>query len=131
MKKFIITLFAVFYLGVSSGATVHFHYCMGQLIEWGLSEDARDNAGNCSNCGMKKGASEDCCKDQKQELKVKDSRKAPVISFQAKIFALEPQIFSELQEVTFSTVKELLPLSNAPPRTEKTAVFIRNCNFRI
>ncbi|MBK8522228.1 MAG: hypothetical protein IPL54_15650 [Chitinophagaceae bacterium] len=35
-EKFITAILAVLYLGTSSGATIHMHYCMGKLAEWGL-----------------------------------------------------------------------------------------------
>jgi hypothetical protein len=131
MKKLLITVLAVFYLGASSGATVHFHYCMGELIEWGLSNDSSEGTDDCSNCGMKKGISEDCCKDQKQELKIKDSQKAPLSIFQAKIFAMEPIIHTILHVKALPPVSEYYSFNNSVPRTGKTPVFIRNRNFRI
>lgn len=131
MKKLLITFLAVFYLSVSAGASVHFHYCMGQLIEWGLSQNTPDKAGNCSNCGMKKAALEDCCKHQQQELKALDSQKAPENAYQAKIFVLQALSFSDFKIAALPITSELYPLNNAPPRTAKTAVFIHNCNFRI
>ena len=131
MKKLLITVLAVFYLGVSSGATVHFHYCMGELIEWGLSNDSSEGADDCSNCGMKKGVSEDCCKDQKQELKLKDSQKAPLSNYQAKIFIAEPILYHELQVNTLPSISEQYFSVYTVPRSEKTPVFIRNRNFRI
>jgi len=131
MKKLLITVLAIFYLGVSSGATVHFHYCMGELIEWGLSNNTSEGADGCSNCGIKKGASENCCKDQKQELKLKESQKAPLCLYQAKIFVVEPILYHELQVKTLPLISEQHSSINAVPRTGKTSVFIRNCNFRI
>ena len=131
MKKLLITVLAVFYLGTSSGATVHFHYCMGELIEWGLSDDSSEGENDCSNCGMKKGVYENCCKDQKQELKIKDSQKAPLSIFQAKIFAMEPVIYPILQVKALPPFSEHYSFNNSVPRTGKTPVFIRNCNFRI
>jgi len=131
MKKLLITVLAVFYLSVSSGASLHFHYCMGELIEWGLSDDQSDMSSECSNCGMKKGVSEDCCKDQKQEYKLKESQKTPVINVQPNVFALATLNIYYLNQIVLSTPADLIPKSNAPPRILKTAVFIRNCNFRI
>ena len=131
MKKLLITVLAVFYLSVSSGATVHFHYCMGELIEWGLTNDNLEKAADCSNCGMKKGVSEDCCKVQKQEYKLKESQKTLVISIQPEAFALAPVTYPDFTQILSSSPTDLIPESNAPPRTLKTAVFIRNCNFRI
>jgi hypothetical protein len=80
---------------------------------------------------MKKGISEDCCKDQKQEYKLKESQKAPLSTFQPVIFALAPVTYQDFTQILTSTPADLIPESNAPPRTLKTAVFIRNCNFRI
>ncbi len=131
MKKLVITVLAVFYLGVSSGATVHFHYCMGELIEWGLSDNDSSKENDCSNCGMKKGLSENCCKDQKQEYKLKESQKAPLNTLQPVVFALPPVTYPDFNQILPSTPADLIPASNAPPRTLKTAVFVRNCNFRI
>jgi hypothetical protein len=131
MKKLLITVLAIFYLGVSSGATLHFHYCMGELIEWGLSNDLSEKSSECSNCGMKKGVSEDCCKDQKQEYKLKESQKTPVIIVQPNVFALATPNIPDFTQIILSTPANLNPERNAPPRTLKTAVFIRNCNFRI
>jgi len=131
MKRLLITVLAVFYLSVSSGATVHFHYCMGELIEWGLTNDNSEKAADCSNCGMKKGISEDCCKDQKQEYKLKESQKTQLSTFQPVVFALAPITYPDFSQILSGTPSDLIPESNAPPRTLKTAVFIRNCNFRI
>lgn len=131
MKKLLITVLAIFYLGVSSGATVHFHYCMGELIEWGLANDNSERANDCSNCGMKKGVSENCCKDQKQEFKLKESQKASVSSIQPIVFALSALTYPTSNQNVLSIPVDLIPEGNAPPRTLKTAVFIRNCNFRI
>jgi hypothetical protein len=131
MKKLIITVLAVFYLGVSSGATVHFHYCMGELIEWGLSNDSSEGADDCSNCGMKKGVSEDCCKDQKQELKLKECQKALLSTFKANIFAIEPIFYHELQVKALHSIYEQPISVHSVQRPGKTSVFILNRNFRI
>ncbi len=131
MKKLIITVLAVFYLGVSSGATVHFHYCMGELIEWGLSNDSSEGADDCSNCGMKKGVSENCCKDQKQELKLKESQKAPLSIFKTKILVVEPILYPELLVKNLPSFSEKHSFVNSVTRTGKTPVFILIRNFRI
>ena len=110
---------------------MHFHYCMGELIEWGLSNDSSDGADDCSNCGMKKGVSEDCCQDQKQELKLKESQKAPLSTFKTKIFAIEPITYHVLKIKALRSFDEQAIFVNSIPRTGKTPVFILNRNFRI
>ena len=130
MKRFIITILAVFYLGVASGATVHFHYCMGQLIEWGLSNKEADK---CGNCGMNKPESTDCCKDQHQNFKVEKSQKASqnVYQFNLPLLKIPLTAFNEHNVVYVSSLKEEHHFSNAPLRKQNIPVFVRNCNFRI
>ena len=131
MKKLIITVLAVFYLGVSSGATMHFHYCMGELIEWGFTDNPKESAEDCSNCGMKKGVSGDCCKEQKQEFKLKEAQKVAINTIQAKVFTLAPISYPNYIETFESGQQVLIPVSHAPPGIHKTPVFILYRNFRI
>ena len=129
MKKLIVTILAVFYLGVSSGATVHLHYCMGQLIEWGFT---KDEAKKCGNCGMKRGNSEDCCKDRHYQLKAKDSAQVTAIVYHFNTLGvIIPSTTQELLERYNSSIDENKPVINSPPRTRATAAFILNCSFRI
>lgn len=51
MKKFLVAILALLYLTTSTGATVHMHYCMGKLIDWGFTHSKKDS---CENCGMSK-----------------------------------------------------------------------------
>jgi hypothetical protein len=67
MKKLITFIVAILYLVTSTGATVHLHYCMGNLKSWGIGYD---DSKFCSNCGMKKSdATKDCCKDDHTYIK--------------------------------------------------------------
>jgi hypothetical protein len=131
MKKLVITILAIFYLGVSSGASLHVHHCMGELVEWGFSDNSLDEDGKCMSCGMKQGNSELCCKTQKQEFKLKDSYKAPLSVFQIHSFALLTQTYLDhkILAKTKALADDFVQIS-APP-SEKTPAFIRNCNFRI
>lgn len=130
MKKFVITILALFYLGVSSGATVDIHYCMGQLIDWSISQGETEE---CANCGMEKGISEDCCKDQQHKLSVKES---PLISkvvyhFNTLGVKIPSTNYKKLAEGFEISTEENKVVSNSPPRTQATAAFIRNCSLRI
>lgn len=131
MKKFVITILAILYLGVSSGATVHFHHCMGELVEWGFSDNSLDNDDTCSSCGMKQGNSELCCKSQKQELKLSESCKAPLNVYLAQTFTLVPQTFVELSIEAITDVNKQDLNQIFVLRSVKTPTFLRNCNFRI
>ena len=130
MKKVLITILAVFYLGVSSGATVHFHYCMGQLIDWGL---AQEKGKNCSNCGMEKAEAKKCCKDEHRQLKIDKAQKTSENNLQVK--QLSASVTTQLVQLSsvlyVQALQEEHPLINAPPKTGKIPAFIRNCTFRI
>ncbi len=131
MKKLVITILAIFYLGVSSGATLHFHHCMGELVEWGFSDNSLDDSGKCTSCGMEQGNSVQCCKSEKQELNLKESCKAPLNIFQVQTFTLEPQTFVNLSIETITNVNQQDLNQLFVPRSVKTPTFLRNCNFRI
>ena len=63
MKKAVVAILACLYLLVSTGATIHTHYCMGKLVDWGLSTKS---TGKCSKCGMvktKADTDKGCCND--------------------------------------------------------------------
>lgn len=131
MKKLLVSIFAVFYLGIASGATVHFHYCMGELLNWGF---IKTETTSCSNCGMDKSDtdSENCCKDEVKQVKVEKAQKAES-SFQFSKFA--SAVISgyphEFHAMALQTRVAEHPFGHAPPRTGKQSVFVLNCNFRI
>ncbi|HEY0669464.1 MAG TPA: hypothetical protein VGD22_14870 [Sphingobacteriaceae bacterium] len=130
MKRLILTIIAVFYLGVSSGATVHLHYCMGQMIEWGL---VSKNPEKCGKCGMNTESSKDCCKNEAKQVKFESDQKISQNFLQLKALSIDLGFFhytSETDVYSFALLEEY-PISNAPPEAYSTPVFIRNCNFRI
>lgn len=128
MKKLVLTILTLFYLGVSSGATVHFHYCMGQLIEWGLSETSSDL---CGSCGLQESETGKCCKDQSQQFKVEKSQKAALSAYEFNLpqFDLPLPFFTEIPQI--SSANGIDDLSIQTTRTQNTPVYLRNCNFRI
>lgn len=132
MKRILLTILAIFYLGVSSGASVHFHYCMGKLVKWGLE---RPSAKVCDFCGMPVAASKkkSCCKDVEQQVKVEKSQKAnqTVYKFdQLSAAILQPELFNNyLVQIPVKITREAL--SNAPPDGQPIPVYIRNCTYRI
>lgn len=132
MKRILLTILAIFYLGISSGASVHFHYCMGKLVKWGLE---RPSAKVCDFCGMPIAASKkkSCCKDVAHQVKVEKSQKAnqTVYKFdQLSTAILQPELFSNyLVQIPVKITREAL--SNAPPDGQPIPVYIRNCTYRI
>ena len=132
MKKFITAILAVLYLGTSSGATIHMHYCMGKLADWGLGHN---KSKTCGQCGMVKTESKDngCCKDEYKFLKDDSAQKVTQSNLQLiQLMATAlPSAYIQLPEIAFPSLTEESPNSNAPPRTQGVSVYIRNCVFRI
>jgi len=132
MKKTLLTIIALFYLGISSGSTLHFHYCMGELVSWGLE---KQSTALCELCGMPKSQSKgkSCCQDQQQETKVDQSQTASqhVYQFNPPFQAIIPAVFflDYAVEVPVKITREAL--SNAPPDGLKVPVFLKNCTYRI
>jgi len=79
MKKLLITITALVYFAVSSGATVNLHYCMGKLMSWDLSAKSK---GKCDSCGMEKTGHKGCCHDEHKQLKVEKDQKVSESAFQ-------------------------------------------------
>lgn len=132
MKRFFLTLMAFFYLAVASGAGVNLHYCMGELVDWSLT-DSEKHA--CDFCGMekKKSSEKSCCKDVQHQAKVDQAQKAnaQIYKFEQSVFVL-PQL--KPLESYLSPITEIVSheaRSNAPPLGQRTPIFIKNCTYRI
>jgi len=131
MKRTLITILACFYLGVSSGATVHFHYCMGQLVKWGFAQPEKSLCDFCKT--PVKSCGKSCCKDDQKQAKVDQSQKVSTAVYQFKQLGTiklttNPWNFTYVA-VPIKTHKAAL--CNAPPLIEDIPVFIRNCTYRI
>ncbi|PYF74957.1 HYC_CC_PP family protein [Pedobacter nutrimenti] len=131
MKRTLLTILAIFYLGTSSGMTVHFHYCMGKLVEWSLSQPDQSICGFCKT--PKKTSGKSCCKDDYKQAKIDKAQKTAASVYQFKQIAcldLNTNLRNaEYVALPIQTGKAAL--SNAPPLTGDIPIFIRNCNYRI
>lgn len=133
MKKFIIAILAILYMGTTTGATVHLHYCMGKLV--GSELFHQKDRKQCGNCGMEKKSGKDksCCKDQQKQVKLENDQQAALPFFQMmQVLAVAiPAGFFELPVANVASISEALPVSHAPPAGRDIAVYIRNCVFLI
>ena len=132
MKKIVVLILAFLYLTATVGATVHLHYCMDKLVDWGLGRNENDK---CSKCGMEKSQEREngCCKDEHKHVKLETDHKGATTYFLTELISFtspSPGNVFELQDI-LPTVTEQNPLSHAPPRGSDLAVYIRNCVFRI
>ena len=66
MKRIIVAILALLYINASAGATLHLHYCMGQLADWGLQHN---ESKKCSKCGMEEKKDNGCCKHEQKFFK--------------------------------------------------------------
>jgi hypothetical protein len=129
MKKFLVAILAIVYLGSSIGATTHFHYCMDKLVNWDFGQAKKDK---CDKCGTSKCGNHQknkCCSDEFTALKNGDQRITETVNLiQVFYHALFPQI--ELQapnippEIIANTASTTLFRSSV-------AIHILNCVFLI
>ena len=137
MKKVFASILAVLYLSTSMGATVHLHYCMGRLVEWGLV-DHESRA--CISCGMAKDAPmagcsvgmKNCCHDEHKHFQG-DRAQKPVQAWVEWNLApaLVPLPVSGWKVPVVIAPAIGQPVANGPPLVGGVPVFLRNCNFRI
>ena len=130
MKKVFAILLAIIYMVSVSGASLHFHYCMGKMQNWSIGYD--NSKEDCPVCGMtqKKG----CCEDQHHSVQTDKQYSASTVSISISKITIEPlhhaEQFISLIESSNSTTHSYL--ANAPPgRVFTVPLFIQNCNYRI
>ncbi|WP_407524565.1 hypothetical protein PDL71_01820 [Lacibacter sp. MH-610] len=133
MKKFIAAILAFLFLASSTGATVHMHYCMGKLADWGLTSESNSS---CGKCGMEKSSENEndgCCKDEQKFVKNTADQKIAETSFEFKTAFSEAVVHSypELPALQITSITEEYPFSHAPPRTQGVAAYILNQAFLI
>ena len=131
MKKFFVAILALLYISTSTGATLHLHYCMGKLADWGLGHNT---SRTCSKCGMEKSDENDkaCCKDEHKFIKNSTDQKVVDVNFLIPVMtpALRASFF-EIPPITFFPAFVKYPKTNSPPGNSSVAVYILNRTFRI
>ena len=131
MKRLSAFIILIIYFVTTTGATLQIHYCMGKFAGWSI---AGNSTKECGKCGMKQEPNEDngCCKDENKLVKIQDDQKANYLSFEiSKPAASVPVVAENNFTYPISVAKELLPQSNAPPRSCYIPLQITNCVFRI
>ena len=133
MKRALVSILAFLYLTVSTGATVHLHYCMGELVGASLLTDDSDT---CSHCKMKKNiCKKSCCKDENKVIKSSEHHSQSGIDI---AFSFN-QIISQHLSFSFYYSQPIVEptagsmnLTHAPPSVWRTCpIFIQIRDFRI
>ena len=132
MRKFFISILALVYITSSIGATIHLHYCMGELANWDIGQNISKT---CAKCGMEKTDNENngCCKDEKKFIKIITDQKIDETVFQLMhcFYALLRIDFIELPSINFPFVIIANNSGHASLPGNSVAVYIRNCVFLI
>ena len=127
MKKILVSIFAVFYLASSVGATVHLHYCMDKFINWSLLK----GGDKCSKCGMEKDGG--CCKDENKFVKNNIDQKVAESSFQLIQMAAvaSPAAFIHTTKYYITSITQENSFDHAPPRSNSVGIYLLNSVFRL
>ncbi|WP_127129555.1 HYC_CC_PP family protein [Pseudoflavitalea rhizosphaerae] len=135
MKQFLVFILAFIYLGSSAGATVHLHYCKGQLVDIRVGEKEK---GSCSGCKAPKKAAKpcmkSCCKDEHRMLKLeKDHQQAGEVQFKfaQAFFHILPVSYIVMPDIFLKSSAEVLPKTHAPPLFSSLRLHIQHCHFRV
>jgi hypothetical protein len=126
MKKFLVTILAIVYLGVSSGFAMTIHYCMGKVS----SVELLSNKNKCGKCGMKSDTG--CCKDDFKVFKINDAHK--LISNDINIFtpiAVIDDSKNIFNSRPFPSGTILAYHNNSPPISQGISLCVLNCVFII
>lgn len=132
MKKIIVAILALLYITTSTGATIHMHYCMGELADWGIG---LNDSKTCGKCGMDKSDEKDngCCKDEQKQIKLEtDHQKAGLIGF-INILAA-PAISTPVPDFNFRPflqITDSYPTCHAPPDIDDIKLHVLHCVFLI
>lgn len=130
MKNFVVIVLSLLHLASTTGASLHMHYCMGELANWGL---VQNNSGICEQCGMKKNnkSLNDCCKDKTTFLKNNTDQKTPETFIQLINTLTVSLPFSIIELAAFQVIFSTnTPIIHTPPLRSSIATYIFNCIFR-
>ena len=128
MKKIIVAILAVLYMGISSGIAMDIHYCMGK--ETGVEFYGNDDHGKCDKCGMKD--KKGCCGEEHKFYKLSDSHKS--VSNDIKYTTPAVTVITSLYFYTtyFPVAISTTAASNySPPDYARPSYCILNSIFRL
>lgn len=132
MKKLFVLILAFVHLGASAGVTMHMHYCMGKAYGWELTEQKGKACGKCGMTKTEKKNKKGCCKDEQKLVKSTIDQKTAESVYQSMqlVATAVPVSVFQVPVISFSSVTEENPTSNAPPESS-VAVYLSNRVFRI
>jgi len=130
MKRIIVTILAIAYLGTSTGAMISMHFCMGKLANWSFGNDETKT---CGKCGMEKKTNHGCCQDEHKFFKSSSDQKITESAFNEiqLLAAVLPASFVEVKHVVLPCITEENPTGHAPPLHHGVSIYVLTCDYRI
>ena len=127
MKKFLVAILAIVYLGVSSGVAMTIHYCMSKVS----SIDLLAHSDKCGKCGMKTGGG-GCCKDEFKIFKLKDSHTltSNEINIFSPVAVIDNTGYISSSEL-YASAANSDHNNHSPPVSQDISLCILNCVFRL
>ena len=128
MKRFLIVIFALLYVGLSSGITLTLHHCMGKLVEVNMWQ-----AETCNTCGAKY-AHKSCCSTETEFIKISDDQNVDQLQVIKHVpvaiaLRLEVRRLCSVRESRRGT--DFSIYADTPPEWSGTDRLIRHCTFLI
>ena len=132
MKRFFVTILTILYYYYSIGATIHEHYCMGEVVEISLFSASEKK---CTKCGIETHPeNNDCCKDVQVVVKSnEDHISSSYVHFIRSNFEIIPPVFfAGFNEIYFDKIAATYNASAAhSPPLKHVPIYIQIQNFRI
>ncbi len=128
MKKIFVSLFAIFYLGISCGFAIDMHFCMGKFSSLELSHSQKDK---CGKCGMD--TKNSCCNDKVTVVKITDNQQLSSNNIQLIAPAgFAPHLFHSGNLLAYTLTERRIPLTDtSPPPLSGAFLCILNSVFTI
>ena len=128
MKRFLIVIFALLYIGLSSGITLTLHHCMGKLVEVNMWQDE-----TCNTCGAKH-THKSCYSTETQFIKISDDQNVDQLQVIKHVPVAIALLFDlrDLYNLTETEQGTTLPAcADTPSEWSGTDRLIRHCTFLI
>ena len=128
MKRFLIVIFALLYVGLSSGIRLTLHHCMGKLVEVNMWQ-----AETCNTCGAKY-AHKSCCSTETEFIKISDDQNVDQLQVIKHVPVAIALLFDlrNLYSLTETEQGTDFPIyADTPPEWSGTDRLIRHCTFLI
>jgi hypothetical protein len=127
VKRTILISLTLIYLLSCSGIAVNRFYCCGKLAAVKLLYAAPEYTGTKTIC------KNDCCKNERQSFKIKDTH---VSSTNVSLAEPMPVVLPKRLKLDAIAFAQVIPIQlpyqgNAPPEHSDTAIYTLNCTYRI